>query len=79
MLFYLSASFILAGAGIYLSAIAWGANLPPFNVAGDRLFLIIPGQAALLLGALCGFFAFGFSLHDIYGWMSDILTHGGGM
>lgn len=79
MIIYLLAVPLLIGIGIYLSAVAWGAELPPFEAGRDRLYLIIPGQGCLLLGILCGLFAFGFSLRDIYGWMSDILTHGGGM
>ena len=68
---------LLLVAGLYLSAVAWGARLPPFAAPGDRLYLLIPGQLLTLSGVLCGLVAVGFTLNQIYQLMSSILTHGG--
>jgi hypothetical protein len=68
---------LLVAGGLYLSAVAWGARLPPFAAQADRLYLLIPGQLLTLSGVLCGLVAFGFSLDQIYGLMSSVLTHGG--
>lgn len=78
-MFYLVAAIPLMGAGLYLSAAAWGASLPPWRDGEDRLFLIVPGQFLLLSGVALLILSFGFSMKDVYGWFSDILTHGGGM
>lgn len=77
MLLYLPWALLLMGAGLYLSAVAWGARLPPFREADDRLYFLIPGQMLTLGGVLCGFLAMGISLQQVYGWMSAVLTHGG--
>jgi hypothetical protein len=68
---------LLGAAGIYLSAVAWGARLPPFVTAGDRLYLLIPGQLLTLAAVLFGLMAFGFSISQLYELMSSVLTHGG--
>jgi hypothetical protein len=68
---------LLVAAGVYLSAVAWGARLPPFAAPADRLFLLIPAQLLTLSGVLFGLVALGFSLNQIYQLMSSVLTHGG--
>jgi hypothetical protein len=68
---------LLVAAGVYLSAVAWEARLPPFAAPADRLYLLIPVQLLTLSGALLGPVAMGFSLNQIYQLMSSVLTHGG--
>jgi hypothetical protein len=77
MLIYVAAAAVLVPAGLYLSAAAWGARVPPFEQPADRLYLLIPGQLLALSGVLCGFLAMGVSLQQLQGWLSAVLTHGG--
>lgn len=74
---YLARAALLGGAGLWLSAIAWGMPLPPFRANGDRLYLIVPGQMLTLSAAASALAAFGIPLGRAAGWLSAILTHGG--
>lgn len=77
MIAYLTTALLLALAA-YALLLGAGRPLPPRGLVGNDYVMIL-GRIALFLGLLSLPLCFGFSLHDVQGWLEDIWTTGGGV
>ncbi len=76
MVAYLATVTLLSGSA-YALLLGSGRALPPRRLAGND-YVAIVGRVALFLGMLSLPLCFGFSWHDVQGWLEDIWTTGGG-